>query len=529
MEKHCVVLGGGLSGLAAAYFLKAASRYGLRTFDRITLLESADRFGGWVETVEREGFLFERGPRGFRPSGNGHTTLRLIEELGIDGSAIKTSSRGKNRYVWARNQMIELPSSPTGLLRRPDIGFMLASAAVRDLTTRKREPFVDESVFDFVARRFGEPVASLLVDAMVSGIYAGNSRELSVKSCFPILRELEAEHGSVVRGMFSRMKQSSDSGTHDASESTGPSLFGAFASRKTDFTKDFAGAMQVSFDLGMGTLPRAMVAELEKCDDGAAECNVSLRTRSKVIDVRPQSLESASDAACSKKMRVTFRNEEGTAEHLHADHVISALPASPLCEILSREAWFETKEAIRDIADTTDPVDVAVVNMGWHRGKSSDDPTVQLPYDGFGFLVPSMEFDELLGVTWDSLVFPQQQQQHSDPSRTDDVRITAMLGGAHHPHIGSMRSNELEELAMEKALPRLNIDQRPDVIEASVSKQCIPQYGLGHQSRVDSFQESLALRSRGGFVAIGPSLCGVGVADLVHNALKAAAGARDCL
>ena len=81
--------------------------------------------------------MFERGPRGFRPSGNGLTTLRLLEELGLECEALGTSSAAANRYIWCNNEMIQLPSSPVSMMRDPKLSFMLLSALVQDISTAK--------------------------------------------------------------------------------------------------------------------------------------------------------------------------------------------------------------------------------------------------------------------------------------------------------------------------------------------------------------------------------------------------------
>eukprot|EP00939_MAST-03C_sp_MAST-3C-sp1_P003348 g3348.t1 len=336
--KHVVILGGGLSGLSACYFLARAVSLGLKESNaktrlRITLLESSPRFGGWVESLDSKGFLFERGPR---------------------ESAIKTSSQAKNRFIWANGEMIPLPSSPMGLLKRPDIG--------------------DENT--------------------------------------PVLRE--------------------------------------FATR-TKFTDTFCKALQVSFDGGMEMLPNAMVSELR---ESRSHLDVSLRSNATVLKVSHPSESTSSNSS----MHVSYRTLSGDVEDLDADFVLSALPAGPLEKVLPRETWADASNAIGELARITKPVDVGVVNMGWHNSDRAVD-NIRLPYDGFGFLVPSCEYDELLGVTWDSLVFPQQERTRGDKS----VRVTAMLGGAHHPHIGSMSSSDLEKLAFDYVLTRHSIANEPDV------------------------------------------------------------------
>ena len=424
--------------------------------------------------------MFERGPRGFRPSGNGLTTLRLLEELGLECEALGTSSAAANRYIWCNNEMIQLPSSPVSMMRDPKLSFMLLSALVQDISTAKSNE-KDETVFNFASRRFGTDVASMLVDSMISGIYAGNSKELSVRSCFPLLYELESEYGSVVKGMMRRKKE-----TKPMCNSSKLANF----ETETKVSKKLARCMQVSFRNGMETLSHRLETSLRQDEE-----YVTL-----MLDSRVSKLKMGQN-----RIGVCVEGyEEGDT---HFDHVISTLPANTMARLLSSSD--KTGDAFQDLARNTKGVDVAVVNMGYQRD------TVELPYDGFGFLVPSREYSELLGTTWDSLVFPQQQKDGT-------CVMTAMIGGAHHPHIGAMSNSDIEEMAQKLVLSKLNISEKPDTIYCDVARDCIPQYRVGHHEKVSQVEALLRDEFKGRVHAIGTSLYGVGVADLVYQALRKA-------
>ena len=424
--------------------------------------------------------MFERGPRGFRPSGNGLTTLRLLEDLGLESEAVGTSSASANRYIWCHNKMIQLPSSPVSMMKDPKLSFMLLSALVQDMFTRKSNE-KDETVFNFAARRFGTNVASMLVDSMISGIYAGNSKELSVRSCFPLLYQLESEYGSVVKGMMRRKKETTP--TCQNSEL-------ANFETESEVSKKLARSMQVSFRNGMQTLSHRLESSLRQDEE-----DVTL-----MLDSRVSKLEKNHSKIC-----VSVEGyEEGD---VLVDQVISTLPASTMSSLMSSSD--KTRDAFQDLARNTKGVDVAVVNMGYQRD------TVELPYDGFGFLVPSREYSELLGTTWDSLVFPQQQKDGT-------CVMTAMIGGAHHPHIGAMSSSDIKEMAQKLVLPKLKISEKPDTIYCDVARDCIPQYRVGHHEKVSQVEAALREEFEGRIHAIGTSLYGVGVADLVYQALRKA-------
>lgn len=226
MSGRTIVVGGGLSGLAAAY---ALSRRG----EEFVLLESSFRPGGAVRTERERGFLLELGPNTVRPTA---PLWGLIEELGLAGEALRTDPRSP-RFVDFGGELHEVPMSLGGL------------AATRLLSPGGKlrllgEPFVrrgtdpDESVRDFVTRRLGAQVADRLVEPFVAGIFAGDSSRLSAAAAFPALRRSEREHGSLLAG----------------------AIAGRLARRGAGETAPARGLL--SFRDGLETLPRALARRL---------------------------------------------------------------------------------------------------------------------------------------------------------------------------------------------------------------------------------------------------------------------------
>jgi len=157
--KKIVILGGGISGLATAWFLSRRFKN-----DSITLLESSDRFGGWIRTVKEGDFLFEVGPRGFRPSGKGQNTLSLIQELGIEKELIFADESAKRRFIYLDGRLQLF--SPLLLLKQG-----LLSALFKDFTTPPSQED-DESIYDFCLRRFNKKLTKKIVDPVVKGFSA---------------------------------------------------------------------------------------------------------------------------------------------------------------------------------------------------------------------------------------------------------------------------------------------------------------------------------------------------------------------
>lgn len=278
------VLGAGLSGLSVAFHLSRSLRASSGSRGpaaSIVLVEASGRVGGWARSLRDGDFLFEEGPRTLRPQGAGRATLDLVrsprrevpdgyetarkiepgiasdkltpimqvKELALQDKVVrvpKSSPAAKSRFLYLNDSLHELPRSFLSLIK---------PSVVTDgmLATILREPFVpptslpDESIDAFITRRFSAKVAQNLVSAVVRGIYAGDSRELSVRSCFPSLWLAEQKHGSVLKGM-----------AYD-------SLFGKSPDRNSDdeFIDSFKTTSVYSFTEGLQTLSDSLLERLK--------------------------------------------------------------------------------------------------------------------------------------------------------------------------------------------------------------------------------------------------------------------------
>lgn len=158
------VIGGGIAGLAAAWYLQKMGE--------VILYEKSQRVGGWIQSVHQDGFCFEKGPRGFRPAGNGKYTLELCKELGLD--LIAANPAAKRRYICHNKQLEEVSFKK------------LASGMWRDLIARKPKSD-DETLETFFNRHLGKKRTAYYVDPFARGIFGGDYRKLSARSCFPKL------------------------------------------------------------------------------------------------------------------------------------------------------------------------------------------------------------------------------------------------------------------------------------------------------------------------------------------------------
>jgi len=198
------VLGGGISGLTAAYRLAQIHP----TPKRIILLEASSRLGGWIHSSRNpDGVMYEHGPRTLRPSGTpGIITLNLVDELDIKDQILYVpggAPAATNRLVYIDGKLVNLPFNRlvSLLLKgRAPLQRPLIAAVFQDLFTRRSKD-KDESFHSFVNRRFGSDLANFIIDPMIRGICAGDSKDISVNFIAKPLREFEQKYGSVSIGI----------------------------------------------------------------------------------------------------------------------------------------------------------------------------------------------------------------------------------------------------------------------------------------------------------------------------------------
>src|SRR6476620_1140483 len=199
MDKRVCVIGGGISGLCVAYQLQKSGV-------DVTLFEKGTKVGGNITTEIRDGFLFEHGPNSALAS---RQLLGLVDELGLTGEIAQTNPNSKKRYIVRDGRLVALPSGIGDFVRGKAFS---GKAKLRLL----KEPLVrggsspDESVASFFERRLGKEVVDYAVDPFISGIYAGDPSQLSVRHAFPKLYDLEKNFGSLLKGaLFSKKDKTS--------------------------------------------------------------------------------------------------------------------------------------------------------------------------------------------------------------------------------------------------------------------------------------------------------------------------------
>lgn len=200
------VVGGGLSGLTLAHALMRRATPGSPI--QVSVFERDPRAGGLLHTERAGDFLCEHGPNGFLD--RAPATMTLVEALGLTSRLQQSHDHARRRFIYRGGRLRAVPGGPLGLLTSGVLSLPGALRLASEPLVRRPAAPVDESIHAFAARRFGDEAASVLADAMVSGIFGGDARQLSMRACFPAVARMEAEHGSVVRALLARPGSTGD-------------------------------------------------------------------------------------------------------------------------------------------------------------------------------------------------------------------------------------------------------------------------------------------------------------------------------
>ncbi|HRH45642.1 MAG TPA: protoporphyrinogen oxidase, partial [Pyrinomonadaceae bacterium] len=195
MKKVCII-GGGISGLTTGFLLK---RKGLA----VTLFEQSDALGGNIQTITRDGYTIEQGPNSLLKAPR---LIDLVRLLNIEDKVIAADENANKRYILSDGKLEAMGVK----------SFVNGYFSLKTILSLAREPFVrskspeNESVAEFVTRRISSEFLDKAIDPFVSGVYAGDPNNLSMRSAFPKLFEMERDHGSLIAGTFLRKVEKPD-------------------------------------------------------------------------------------------------------------------------------------------------------------------------------------------------------------------------------------------------------------------------------------------------------------------------------
>lgn len=466
-NKQVIIVGAGLSGLACAYRLQSLGVECL-------LLEKTHQVGGVLQSERLDGYLIERGANSAQGTPE---LLSLIEELGIFVELVEGNPKAP-AYVYFNGQLHAAPMSPPALIKSNLLSFGGKLRLLKEPFIRKHEVESEESVYDFISRRLGSEIAERLVAPFVSGIYAGNEKDLSIQAAFPMLANLEREYGSLLRGAIRKAKEAKK--TKAVAASNG---------KEDEKPKR---RRSISFRDGMSVLTSTMAAKLG--DNLLLNCEVDS------VEINPS-------AAARFTLQV---NHSGEGRQLACQHLVLATPAPVAASLLELFRYPEDGTNTSALADEVSRLlkeikypPLTILYLAYDRA------AIAHSLDGFGFLAVPREGLNILGCIFSSSQFPGRAPQ-------EKTLFTIFIGGARNPDLANLEDEILVAKAHADLQKILGISALPHKASITRWQRAIPQYNIGHAGRVQHI-ESLISKIEGLHLT-GNYLHGVSVGDCVKTA-----------
>lgn len=458
-RRRVVVVGGGITGLTAAFYLQQAAieeRYPLD----VVVLEASLRLGGKIQTMRRNGFILERGPESFVDEcGN---VSRLAYDLGITQKLVHNNNG--QTYVAVGKELYPIPSS---LLfgRSPKVSSLITTSlislsgkmrAAGDLLIPKSSVDQDEPIGDFFRRRFGKEVVENLVEPLLAGTFAGDIDHLSIQSMFPQFYQLEKEHRSLLLGL-KRKKASNYAIEHFTEE---PLLYG-------------------TFENGLETL-------IETLEQRLAPSTI-------LKGVKVEAIDQLTDGS----MKIHLNN----IEPIQADAVIMTTPFNVAKSVFKKYDLMQNFPIMNCAT-------IATVTMAF---KSEQLPKYK---DALNFFVSRNSDLSITSCTWSN-----RKWNDVAPQGYDLLRV--YIGRVGDEAIVELSDSEIEKTVLADLRKAIHLQDNPLFTVVTRWKQAMPQYTVGHDARLQHLKQEL-YNEFPQVKLVGSSYEGISVPDCVNQGRNAA-------
>ena len=426
--KRVVIVGGGIAGLATAYFLQKRGGVDYK------LIESAPNFGGKIVSAREKGFVVEGGPDSFlttKPA-----ALELCRELGLGDQLIGTNDAGRKVFVWSRGKLRAMPDGvmliiPTRILpfvKSPLISWPGKIRMGMDVFIPPRRDDGDESLAHFVRRRLGAEALDRIAEPMIAGIYVADAEYLSLKSTFPRFLDMEKKYGGLLRGVIAQRR-----------------------APKPKSNGKPATSMFMTLRGGLQDMVDAILARLN------TQSLISNRSVVNVTHTRAGYAVTLNDGAC-----------------LETDAVVFASPTFSTADLVQS---FDS--ALADSLRTIRYVSTATVSLGFKRSELTH------PLNGFGFVVPRSERRKIIACSWSSTKFSYR-------AGDGYALVRAFIGGAHAEHLAEEADDAVVQMARDELRAMMGITVDPVLTKVYRWHKANPQYAVGHAERVAEIDRQAA-------------------------------------
>lgn len=458
--KRIAIIGGGISGLSAAFYLEKARAAGAEL--DYTLFESGQRLGGCLMTEQIEGCLVEAGPDSFLTQKP--WALALCKELGIADQLIGSNDSERKTYIVVNGRLVAMPDGlmfmvptelvPTALSPLFSWGTKLRMA--QELLHPPRPSQDDETVAQLVERHFGAEVVDRLADPLLSGVYGGEASRLSARAVLPRFVEMEEKYGSLSRAMLAARKKMA-------------------AVTKTQPARPLFSSLK----------------------NGMQELVDAIRRR-----VRPECIRLRSHIQRVSRDDDGWRIAIEVSPDERFDAVILATPANVAGTLLDG--------VDRELASNLLKISYSssvTVTLGYYKQQLSKLPA------GFGFLVPRSEGTRMLACTFVHNKFP-----HRAPE--DKGILRCFLGGSRDEAVLGLNDEEIFATVKSELKKIVQLDVLPIFARVYRWRDSMAQYEPGHLARVARIEERLA--EIPGLALAGNAYRGIGVPDCIREGMQAA-------
>ncbi|MFC4024509.1 protoporphyrinogen oxidase [Oceanobacillus longus] len=457
--KKVVVVGGGITGLSAAYHLQ--KQIGARNLPyEVKLVEASNRLGGRIESLNKDGFTIELGPDSLlsrKPS-----AVKLVEELGLSDQIVRNGT-GQS-YILIKNKLHKMPKGAfmgvpkevRPLLRSNVFSLNGKLRALMDLFLPKSKEKGDQSLGLFMRRRFGNELVDHQIDPLLSGIHSGDIDKMSLKATYPMFYQAEQKHGSLMKGLQKTMPSSP---------------------KKLKSDKKAEGVF-FSLENGLETLVKRLA---EKLDTN------TIRTNTAVDHIEKK----------DKVYHLLLSN----GEVYKADAVIMATPHTAVPTMLSQYDFLKT---LYDIPATS----TANVVMAFNQADIKKD------IDGTGFLVSRDSNYRITACTWTHRKWPTTTPEGK-------ALFRCYVGKPNDQEIVDLSDEEITDIVLKDLNKTMKLKAKPEFSIITRFKNARPQYDVGHLERVAEVRANASEKLPGLFLT-GSSYDGVGIPDCIQHGEKSA-------